>query len=107
MTDPEKPPYYAVIFRSRRTKEETGYADTAARMEQLARQQPGFLGVASFRSPDGTGVTISYWESLDAVRDWKQFPEHQTAQQLGKEQWYAEYTVEIAKIESVYHFPPA
>lgn len=105
MTDRQKPPYYVVIFRSSRTEIDAGYAEMASRMEQRARQQPGFLGLASFRSPEGAGVTISYWESLDAIRDWKQHPEHLTAQQLGKDTWYADYTVEIAKIESVYHFP--
>lgn len=107
MTDPEKSHYYAVIFRSRRTEVEAGYTAMAARMEQRARQQPGFPGIASFRDPEGTGVTISYWESRDAIRVWKQDPEHLTAQELGKDNWYSEYTVEIAKIESVYHFPPA
>lgn len=105
MTDNQKSPRYAVIFRSRRTPDKAGYAEMATRMEEQARQQPGFLELTSFRAPDGTGVTISYWNSLEAIRAWKQHPEHITAQQLGKDKWYAHYTVEIAKIESVYHFP--
>lgn len=105
MTDNQILPCYAVIFRSLRTQDEAGYAEMAIRMEEQARQQPGFLELTSFRAPDGTGVTISYWNSLEAIRGWKQHPEHITAQQLGKDKWYAHYTVEIAKIESVYHFP--
>jgi len=76
----------------------------SARMQELARQQPGFLDIESFRSPDGKGVTISYWEDLPAIQDWKQNPEHLTAQRLGKQHWYQDYTVEVAKIESAYRF---
>lgn len=39
------PPYYAVIFSSLRTEGDLGYGEAAARMLELAQQQPGFLGV--------------------------------------------------------------
>ena len=41
------PPYYAVIFTSLRTAEETGYEAMAEAMFALAARQPGFLGVES------------------------------------------------------------
>ena len=44
------PPYYAVIFSSIRTEEDSGYGETAERMVELAHQQPGFLGVESARN---------------------------------------------------------
>lgn len=37
-----KPPYFAVIFTSTRTMGDNGYEKMAARMIQLAEQQPGF-----------------------------------------------------------------
>ncbi|WP_431791887.1 hypothetical protein [Kocuria palustris] len=41
----ERPPYTAVIFSSQRSASAPaeGYDDTAEHMEELARQQPGFL----------------------------------------------------------------
>jgi hypothetical protein len=51
------PPYYAVIFTSRRTAVEEGYGDTSERMIELAAGQPGFLGVESARGADGLGIT--------------------------------------------------
>jgi len=40
-----KPPYYAVIFSSRRNRHgEADYAAAAERMFELVQQQPGFLG---------------------------------------------------------------
>ena len=95
-----QPPYYAVIFSSLRTAGDDGYADMAARMMELAAKQPGFLGVESAR--DGLGITISYWESLDAISAWKQNTEHQMAQRLGRDKWYSAFRVRVAKIERDY-----
>lgn len=104
MDHKRKPPYYAVIFTSTQTDFLEGYAEMSARMEELASQQAGFLGIESFRSPDKKGVTISYWKDLPAIRAWKANSEHLMAQQLGKQKWYQDYTIEIAKIETVYDF---
>jgi heme-degrading monooxygenase HmoA len=59
------PPYYAVIFTSLRTQEDSGYAAMADAMFALAARQPGFLGVESAR--EGLSITVSYWESLEAI----------------------------------------
>ena len=48
-----KPPYYAVIFTSIRTEGDNGYSETAERMLELAKQQPGFLGAESARNDIG------------------------------------------------------
>ena len=64
------PPYYAVIFTSHQASDE-GYAETSARMEELGREQPGFLGIESVRGGDGLGITISYWSDLESIRAWK------------------------------------
>ena len=60
MTTPP-PPYYAVIFTSRRTEGDRGYEDTAARMLELAAEMEGFLGVDSVRE-GRDGVTVCYDE---------------------------------------------
>ena len=79
------PPYFAVIFTSRRQATEgDGYAETAARMEELAREQPGFLGIESARGADGLGITISYWRDEASIAAWKAHAEHQLAQQQGR-----------------------
>lgn len=71
-----KASYYAVIFTSNRTDGDQGYAEAAERMLELAREQPGFLGVESARSADGLGITVSYWSSEAAILGWKNHPEH-------------------------------
>ncbi|MBX9581661.1 MAG: antibiotic biosynthesis monooxygenase [Gemmataceae bacterium] len=99
------PPYYAVIFTSvRDAKPDDGYAEAAARMEELARQQPGFLGVESARGPDGLGITVSYWESEDAVRAWGRHAEHLLAQRAGRDRWYERFSLRVCRVEQARSF---
>jgi len=97
--------YYAVIFTSKRTDEDgEGYAKMAEVMDQLAQKQPGFLRVESARNAEGKGITVSYWESLEAIQAWKENSKHLVAQQFGKEKWYSQYNVEICKVIKDYSF---
>lgn len=93
-------PYYAVIFTSKRTNLEEGYAEMADKMVALAQQQTGFLGVESARNE--IGITVSYWKDLEAIKNWKQNLEHLDAQRKGREKWYENYTVRIALVEREY-----
>lgn len=102
-----QPPYYAVIFTSVRTNAADGYGDMATRMVELAHGQTGFLGVESARDSSErrtVGITVSYWDSLDAIRNWKQHAEHRIAQQTGRDRWYESYRVRICKVERDYGF---
>jgi heme-degrading monooxygenase HmoA len=95
-------PYYAVIFTSLRTGGDNGYNAMSVEMEELARQQPGFLGVESAR--EELGITISYWESPEAIKNWKENARHLFAQQLGREKWYQRYKTRICRVERDYEF---
>jgi len=94
------PPYVAVIFTSVQTDELDGYAETAARMEELAAMQPGYLGFEWARS--GLGIAVSYWASEADGRAWKLVAEHAEAQRRGRSQWYADYRVRIARVDREY-----
>jgi heme-degrading monooxygenase HmoA len=96
------PPYYAVIFTSLRTGTADGYGEMAEAMMELAKTQPGFLGVESAR--EGLGITVSYWESLEAIKNWKQNSDHLLAQRYGREKWYSHYKTRICKVERDYGF---
>lgn len=97
-----QPSYYAVIFSAVMTSDATGYAEAIQLMRQLAEQQPGFLGMES--AGEQFEVTVSYWESLESIRSWKQQTNHLLAQKLGQEKWYSKYKVRIAKVERDYSF---
>lgn len=98
----DKPNYYAVIFTSTQTETIEGYSEMAEKMENLAKQQKGFIGIDSARNQ--VGITVSYWESLEAIKNWKAHTEHLFAQQKGHEQWYNWYNVRICKVEHEYEF---
>jgi len=98
------PPYYAVIFTSIRTDGDNGYSAMAALMEELARKQPGYLGIESARS--GIGITVSYWDSEEAIRQWKDNVQHEIAQRRGQETWYSYYHIRVCKVERDYAWRP-
>lgn len=95
-------PYYAVIFTSTRTSGDNGYSEMAVKMENLAKQQTGFLGIESAR--EEVGITVSYWDSLEAIANWKKNTDHIFAQQKGIKNWYSWYKVRICLVEREYDF---
>jgi heme-degrading monooxygenase HmoA len=97
------PPYTAVIFSSIRTEGDQGYGVMAGRMDELAAQQPGYLGIESARGD--VNITVSYWADDDAARAWKQVAEHTVAQERGKTTWYADYRVRVCTVERDYGHP--
>jgi heme-degrading monooxygenase HmoA len=99
-----EPPYYAVIFTSTRTDVEEGYGAMAELMASLGSQQPGFLGLESARGADGLGITVSYWESEEAIANWRRNVEHRGAQARGRSTWYSEFVTRVAKVERAYGF---
>jgi heme-degrading monooxygenase HmoA len=97
-----EPPYYAVIFSSRRTPGDAGYGAMDERMVALAQEQPGFLGVESTRDAEGFGITVSYWTDEASIRAWKNHAEHRIAQETGMQGWYEHYETRVAKVERAY-----
>ena len=97
-----EPPYWAVIFTSRRTTGDGGYGAMAEEMGRLAAEQPGYLGIESARGADGLGITVSYWTTDEAARAWKQVARHLEAQRFGRVEWYTRYEVRVARVERAY-----
>ena len=95
-------PYYAVIFTSVQNENIDGYEEMANKMLELARQQPGFLGFES--AHEEIGVSVSYWESTEAIASWKRNTDHILAQQAGRQLWYASYKIRICRVEREYEF---
>ncbi|MEK4706609.1 antibiotic biosynthesis monooxygenase family protein [Bacillus sp. FSL R10-2780] len=97
-------PYYAVIFTSNLSNDTIDYSNVAEKMDDLAKQQPGFLGIESARDNSGLGITISYWESLEAIENWKKNTLHKEAKKRGREQWYENFHLRICLVEKEYKF---
>lgn len=95
-----KPPYYAVIFSSTLSEHSEDYEQTAKRMLELASQASGFLGQESAR--EQLGITVSYWQDLESIKQWKHNSEHAIAQERGINQWYSHYVTRICLVERDY-----
>lgn len=94
-----KPPYYAVIFTSFLHEKSISYADTANYALSLAKTQPGFLGYEGVRN--GMGISVSYWDSLEAIRAWKEHPEHVSLQKQ-EAKWFRDSKIRVCKVERDY-----
>ncbi len=99
------PPYYAVIFSSTRADGDHGYEAMADRMVELALSQSGCLGAESTRDADGFGITVSYWRDEASIRAWKANAERAVAQKYGRERWYTNYHLRVARVERDYAGP--
>jgi heme-degrading monooxygenase HmoA len=106
MTADLPPGAVAVIFHSVRRADAQGYDAMSERMDALAAQQPGYLGIRSVRDEtSGEGISVSYWRDDASARAWKAVGEHLEAQRRGREEWYAEYDVVVAEVIRAYRQP--
>jgi len=99
-----EPPYYAVIFTSQISGNMDGYADMADKIGKLAATMPGFLGMESVRGAEGVGITVAYYDSLEAIDGWRKNADHMEAKGMGREMWYDGYRLRIAKVETAKAF---
>ena len=92
---------YAVIFKAKTKELDEEYFTMAKHMRELAMNEYGcieFTAVTEGRQE----IAISYWDSIEKIKKWKQDSEHLVAQELGKSKWYEDYTVEIVEVLSAY-----
>jgi heme-degrading monooxygenase HmoA len=92
---------FVVIFRAQVRQFDADYSALAAQMRELALTQFGCLEFTAV-SEGEQEIALSYWPDEASIRAWKQQADHLMAQKLGRERWYAEYSVEIAQITRSY-----
>lgn len=88
---------YAVIFRALINKLDNDYIETADRMKNLALNKYGCIEFTSV-TEENQEIAISYWETEDQIKLWKEDPEHRMAQALGNSRWYKSYHVQVVEI---------
>ncbi|NUO40911.1 MAG: antibiotic biosynthesis monooxygenase [Streptomyces sp.] len=102
-----EPPYYLAVFSAVRTQDQSGFGETNARMEDLVRNIPGFLGMDHAQTPGGLGITVGYFRDADSLAQWRTHAEHRAAQRRGRAEWYENYTLHVAKVERSHGFTRA
>lgn len=103
LADTPQPPYWAVIFSTRRNRQPGDQFDeTDQRMMALAAQQAGYLGVETAFTD--IGITVSYWADEDSIAAWKRNADHAFAQYEGRTRWYDAYELRVARVERAHSF---
>ncbi len=74
------------------------------RMLELSAQNKGFLGV-EFAGDEAFSITTLFWKDLASLEEWKNHPEHMKTKEKGREIWYSQYRVRIARVEADYGTP--
>lgn len=88
------------VFRSRlRDDRAAEFQELAGRMLETARSMPGFVSYKVYVAADGERCSIIEFESHDELRAWREHPDHRAAQQLGRERYYQEYSLHVARPE--------
>ena len=100
------PGQVVTVFRSRlRADSGEEYADTAARMAELAAGMPGYVEHKAFTADDGERVTLVTFADRASHDAWRTHPEHRAAQRRGREAFYTTYSVQVADVTGVSAFP--
>jgi heme-degrading monooxygenase HmoA len=88
---------YAVIFKATVAKLDDEYVQTAQRLKDLAFDKYGCQDFVSV-TEGNEEIAISYWETEQQIRDWKNDPEHRRAQRMGRDKWYQSFNIEICEV---------
>ena len=100
------PMSYVVIFRSTRKLDDGQlYSQWSEKMDDLVKTIDGYEHHFGFRDETSRdGVTVSYFKSLEAISHWRQLDEHKVAQQLGRDSFYEEYSIQVCEVLRDYGF---
>jgi heme-degrading monooxygenase HmoA len=95
-----------VVFRSRlRADVDLDALEmVGARMYELASAMPGFISYKDFIADDGESVSIVEFADAASLLAWRNHPEHQRVQQRGREEFMAEYRIQVCRPEREYGF---
>jgi heme-degrading monooxygenase HmoA len=76
------------------------YLDIAARLKPELEKMDGFISIERFQSlTDETKLlSLSFWRDEEAVRRWRNFPEHREAQAKGRESVFRDYRLRVVSV---------
>jgi heme-degrading monooxygenase HmoA len=89
-----------VTFRNRLAQghDAAEYGTRAQRMRELVETIPGFVSFHAYAAEDGERLALIAFENANALRAWREHPEHREAQRRGREDYYSEYHLHICEV---------
>ena len=82
------------------------YFELAAQLKIILATQPGFISVERFQSlmDEEKLLSLSFWESEEAIKGWREQLDHLQAQKEGKEKLFRAYRIRVVKMMRDYAF---
>lgn len=80
------------------------YLDMAAELRPLLESVEGFISIERFESLNEPGriLSLSFFESEEAVAEWRRREEHRRAQRLGRDSFFDDYRLRVAEVSRDY-----
>jgi heme-degrading monooxygenase HmoA len=75
-------------------------------MTEIVTAMPGFLGM-DYAETGGREMLVARFESHEALRAWREHPEHVAAQRFGRERCFAHYRIEVLEEARSYEYDAA
>ncbi|MCW9705457.1 antibiotic biosynthesis monooxygenase family protein [Fodinibius salsisoli] len=92
---------YSATFIFRLKNQDSEFERLNDIIDQVANANPGFLGKEGWsNNEENKRSVVYYWYSLDALKRFSNYPDHQKAKQKYKK-WYSGYEVIISKVITV------
>ena len=95
---------FAVIFASKRQDANSDlYYQHNNELVEKIKSLAGYLKHTSIRNPETReGITVAYFDSLEAIDKWRRDEEHMAAKNLAKSHFYENYSIEITEVVDSY-----
>ena len=76
------------------------YLDLAEKLRPDVEKHDGFISIERFQSltNEGKMLSLSIWRDEEAVKRWRQFEGHRTAQARGRGGVFADYRLRVASV---------
>jgi heme-degrading monooxygenase HmoA len=96
-----------VLFRTRlRDDIDAGaYQRAFERMLELVQEVPGFRGIEGFTGEDGSELAVAWFDSDEAIAEWRRQPEHLATQEQARREFYTSYDITVADTDRQYKWP--
>lgn len=80
------------------------YFDLVAELTEELKKMPGLISVERFESLTEPGklLSLQFWESDEAVANWRRHAEHRKAQGAGRAGIFRNYRLRVAEVDRDY-----
>lgn len=91
----------AVVFEVYPTESgKAEYLAIAAKLREFLENRPGFISIERFQSlvDQNKILSLSFWESEEVIKEWRNLFEHRMAQKKGKNELFLNYRIRVAEV---------